>query len=283
MRFLPFPFAALRQNEMARSPSQAVPGQKGTNTMSSSTGEGDDKVVLFRPTEITPEERARRLKNEVERLTRLPTVEWRFYASQEDHAQQYGVTPAGLRELVESVIKENEKKALKDEAEDRRREERAEKQQATVQREQKREQERAEKEARKEDERKQRERTKEFAKLLKLPTTEQESRLAALAKRLDEDPDILRDQFTEFAGVEEDSGIIGDIEPWPEPIDTQTLLTDVMSQLRGVTSSCMTMPLQSRLSCGFALHGCTTRLWCIRHFWSSIPPTATPARRRHVV
>jgi hypothetical protein len=51
---------------MARSPLQAVPGQKGSKHMSSSTGEGDDKVVQSPTTE--EERRAiRRARQEVER------------------------------------------------------------------------------------------------------------------------------------------------------------------------------------------------------------------------
>ena len=42
---------------------------------------GDDpkKIVEFPKAEIVPEERARRLKMEVERLASLPVVEWMYY------------------------------------------------------------------------------------------------------------------------------------------------------------------------------------------------------------
>ena len=42
---------------------------------------GDDpkQIVEFPKAEIVPEERARRLKIEVDRLASLPVVEWRYY------------------------------------------------------------------------------------------------------------------------------------------------------------------------------------------------------------
>jgi putative DNA primase/helicase len=206
--------------------------------MSSSEEADSSKVVPFRPPAeeavLSDEERARRLEAEVHRLARLSTVEWRFYASREDHAQRYGVKPAELIKLVETVIKENEKKALKVKAEDQQREQRAEKQRASEQREgdrkrreQEREQERADKEAAKKD----REKEKAFAALIKLPKAEHEKRLIELAKRLDEDIELLKAEFEDFVGSEETSDP-GDIEPWPEPVNTQALLSEVMAQFR---------------------------------------------------
>ena len=50
---------------------------------------GDDpkKIVEFPKAELPPEERARRLKMEVERLARLPVVERLFYIECEDVAE----------------------------------------------------------------------------------------------------------------------------------------------------------------------------------------------------
>jgi hypothetical protein len=62
--------------------------------MSSTTG-GDEKVVAFRPTEITPEERARRLQVEVERLARQSTVEWMFWL--DGVAEQHGIDKGGRK------------------------------------------------------------------------------------------------------------------------------------------------------------------------------------------
>jgi hypothetical protein len=202
----------------------------------------DDKIVPFRPPEISAEDRARRLQVEVERLARLPTVEWMFYASREDHVQPFGVTTNEMKQLVEAIIKENQKKQREAKAEEQRREQRAEKQRTGEQRKQERQQreqreqhradEKAKKAAKQEAERKQRERTKEFAKLLLVPAAEHEQRLAALAKRLGEEVEFLRSEFAQFLEVEEASRVSGTVEPWPEPVLTGDLMAEVMAQLR---------------------------------------------------
>ena len=92
--------------------------------MTSSTSSDGDKVVAFSASEVTPEERTRRLKVEVERLARLQTVEWMFYASREDHVEQFGITTDQMRELVEAVLKENQKKEREAKAEEQRRDQR---------------------------------------------------------------------------------------------------------------------------------------------------------------
>jgi flagellar biosynthesis GTPase FlhF len=155
-----------------------------------------------------------------------------LYASREDLCQPYGVTPAELRELVETVIKENEKKTAQEKTQERRREQRAEKDQITAQREKakaeaaaQKAKERADKEAAKEAERKQREREKAFEELAKLPRAEREPQLLELAKRRGEDVAALRDEFAEYAAIEEE-------KPWPEPVDTLALLTEIMTQLQ---------------------------------------------------
>ena len=103
---------------------------------------GADRIVEFRPPSIESEsaaDRASRLKTEVERLSRLPTVEWMFYL--DDTATKYGIESAKLKAIVEAVIKETEKKAREDRGELRRREDRAEKQRTTAKRESERKQE----------------------------------------------------------------------------------------------------------------------------------------------
>jgi hypothetical protein len=113
-----------------------------------------DNVVDF---PISAEERARRLQVEVERLARLPLVEWMLYL--DDVAKKYGIDPAKLKAMVEGVIKMNEKKAREDKAEDRQREQRAEKQRTAARRDEERrhrEQQRAQEKADKEAEKRQR-------------------------------------------------------------------------------------------------------------------------------
>jgi putative DNA primase/helicase len=218
-------------------------------TTSSSTPSGDgDKVVAF-STELTaeqcaarrlkveveqisPEERARRLRVEVERLARLPVAEWLFWL--DGVAEERGVDKATLKQMIEATVRENEKKAREAKADDRRREQRIEKQKDNAQREEerkRREQEREQERADKEAEKKEREKEKAFAALVKLPKAEHEKRLVELAKRIDEDLEYLKAEFKVFADSEEKSGT-GDIELWPDPIDTKMLLTEVIAQLR---------------------------------------------------
>ena len=85
----------------------------------------NDAVVPFPTPE---EERARRLKVEVERLAQMSPVEWIYYVTLVGYAEKYGVDGATLKKMVEVVIKENEKKAREDRGELRRREDRTEKQ-----------------------------------------------------------------------------------------------------------------------------------------------------------
>jgi len=186
-----------------------------------------DNVVGFPSAE---EERARRLKVEVERLASLPPVEWMLYL--DDTAKKYGIEPAKLKAMIEATIKAAEKKAREDKAEDRQRDRdqqrTSERQQRASERQQQREQQRADREARE----RQRARDRELAALSKLPRAEHEPRLAALAERLGEDLQFLRDEFAQFVSEEEPSSEDGYVEPWPEPVNTKVLLTEVMKQLR---------------------------------------------------
>jgi hypothetical protein len=197
--------------------------------MGSSTSGDGNKVVEFPQQEIAPEERARRLRVEVDRLARLPLVEWLFYL--EGIAEKHSVPRADLKAMVEATVRANEKKAREDKAEDQQRERRVGKEQIKARREEeraRREQERADKEAA----RKQKEKDRAFEALVKLPSVEHEARLAELAKRLDEDPEILRDEFAVFVGTEDSIRDTGHVEPWDEPADTQALLMELVAQIR---------------------------------------------------
>src|SRR6516165_3352572 len=176
----------------------------------------NESVVPF-PT--PDEERARRLKAEVERLAKQSTVEWMYYVALPGYAEKYGVDGATLRQLIEVVVKENEKKAREDRGELRRREDRAEKKRTADKREDerradrkerddrrtRREQERDRKEAereRKEAERLEREqevkrvkREAAFAEIAELPKLTHEARLKEAAKRLGEDFEFLVEEF----------------------------------------------------------------------------------------
>ena len=89
---------------------------------------GDDsKIADFPKAEVAPDERARRLKVEVDRLACLPVTEWLFYIESDGVAEKHNVSRTVMKEMIEATIKAREKKAREDKAEDRQREQRAEK------------------------------------------------------------------------------------------------------------------------------------------------------------
>jgi hypothetical protein len=161
------------------------------------------KVVGFPNTE---EERARRLKQEVERLAALPTVEWLFYLETGELAEKHGIEPAKLKQMVETTIHPNEKKAHEAKADDRREKQEVERKQERENRLSRQEQERARKEAeraRKEAERiereqqaRQKKRDAAFAEIAELPKLTHAARLKEAAARLGEDFEILRVEAT---------------------------------------------------------------------------------------
>ena len=75
------------------------------------------KIVEFPKAEVPPEERARRLKSEVDRLASLPVVEWLFYIESDGVAEKHGLPRPVLKKMVEAAIKEREKKAKREKAE----------------------------------------------------------------------------------------------------------------------------------------------------------------------
>src|SRR5262249_28769675 len=165
----------------------------------------------------------------------MSQAEWLYYITRPDYAEKYGVDEATFKRMIEARVKEIEKKAREDRGELRRREDRAEKQQAAAERESERKQERQEREeerrrereereARKEAERKAKETQKAFAAIVKLPSAEHEGRLAALARQLGEDIEVLREEFAELRVEEEERIKRGQVEPWDEPVSTRELL-----------------------------------------------------------
>jgi putative DNA primase/helicase len=194
---------------------------------------GDDpkKIVEFPKAEIVPEERARRLKIEVDRLANLPVVEWMYYLADGGVAEKQGVSRVAMKAMVEATIRANEKKAREDKAEDRQRIQRVEKEQIKARQEEERarhEQERANKEAA----RKQKEKDRAFTAIIKLPKGEREAKLRELAKKLDEDVELLRDELILRVGDAEEKIESGEVEPWHEPVDTRMLLNELETQFR---------------------------------------------------
>jgi hypothetical protein len=186
-------------------------------------------VVSFQPSPTPEEESARRLKIEVERLSRLSHSEWTYYLSLPGYAEKYGIDAETFTKLVKAETSKAEKKQREEKAADQRREQRAEKQRVAADRKEerrRREQQRAQKEA-------DREREKALAGIAKLPCTVHEQQLAALAKGSGEDLDFLREEFSKLIAAE-DSGTITSVDsgPWPEPVDLNTLLMETTAQIQ---------------------------------------------------
>ena len=176
----------------------------------------DEKVLDFPRVEVTSEENARRVMVEATRLARLAPGEWRLWIDRS--AERLGIPRATLEDLIAAIIKDSEKKARDAETEARRHELAVRREQQRKQREQKREQERIDKRA----EHKRKEKEKAFESLFSLPSEQQESRLAELAKRLDEDVAAIRDDFTAFVGMESRAASTDswNVELWPDPVET---------------------------------------------------------------
>jgi len=158
----------------------------------------DTNVVTFRAKpeeEVPPEERARRLRVEVERLAGLPLVEWMLYL--EDTAKKHNISQIKLKAMVNATIKRVEKERAASDSEIR--QDRAEREEA-------------------------------LEALRCLPRGEHEDGLTTLARRLGEDIAGLRDEFTLHAGLKAEAGPAS--EAWPEPVDTRELLDDIIKQVR---------------------------------------------------
>ena len=193
---------------------------------------GTAQVVVEFP---NAEERARRLRIEVERLSRLPVVEWLFYLP--DIAKKYGIEDAALKRMIEAVIKAAEKTARETRGELQRAERRqinkereAKKDAQRKDKEEERRQEREAREAHKEAERKDREKQKAFEAIVKLPSSEHEGKLRTLARQLGEDIEVLTQEFAELRVEEEERIKRGQVEPWDESVSTRELLDATAAQ-----------------------------------------------------
>ena len=174
-----------------------------------------EKVLDFPRVEVTSEENARRVMVEATRLASLAPGEWRLWIDRS--AERLGIPRAILQDLIVAIIKDSEKKAREAETEARRQELAVRREQERKQREQKREQERIDKRA----EHKRKEKEKAFESLISLPNEQQETRLGELAKRLDEDIAIIRDDFTAFVGMQSWAASTNswNVELWPDPVE----------------------------------------------------------------
>jgi uncharacterized protein DUF3631 len=188
------------------------------------TGDDSKKVIDFPKTETPLAELARRLQVEAERLAGLLSFEWPLYVP--DIAKKYGVPQNVLKKMVETIIKEREQKAKQEKDQQKKAEQRAEKQRSTAKREEKQKQKEADKKA----QRGQQQKDKAFAAIIKLPSVEHEGQLRILARQLGEDVEVLREEFAELRGEEEERIKGSEVEPWDEPVDTLALLSELETQ-----------------------------------------------------
>src|SRR6516164_4480803 len=187
----------------------------------------------------TEEERARCLRQEVERLASLPIVECRYYLETGELAKKHGIEAAKLTQMVEATIHANEKKAREDKADDRREKLKAERRQERENRLSRQEQERARKEAvrarkaaeriEREQEARRKKRDAAFAEIAELPKLTHAARLKEAAARLGEDFEILQEEFEVYFAART---LPEDLEPWPEPVSTAELLGAIEAKLR---------------------------------------------------
>lgn len=192
----------------------------------------DDKIVEFPKSEVSDEEKARRISIELDRLTRLAPNEWRIWYKRS--AQTLGIAHETLRELIEAKLKDVKAAERAAEAEKRRQEARVERQRHSAEREERRKRESEQRRVDKDAERKSIEKSKAFADIAKLPTDRHEAKLSELAKRLGEDVAALRDEFSEFADTVDETAVpstVWHVEPWPDPIATAALLRDLINKI----------------------------------------------------
>ena len=136
---------------------------------------------------------------------------WRLWIDRS--AERRRIPRAILQDLIVAIIKDSEKKARDAETAARRQELAVRRERERKQREQKRIDKRAEY--------KRKEKEKAFESLISLPREQQETRLGELAKRLDEDVAIIRDDFTAFVGMQSWAASTDswNVELWPDPVE----------------------------------------------------------------
>jgi putative DNA primase/helicase len=204
----------------------------------------DIQVVEFpnaRPT-ISDEEVLRRVKAEAERLANQTEIERAFFM--ERCADTLAIPLKTLKAAVNAVLKERSKRVAAERlqqdrehkrqheqrtTEDRKEEQHAkEKERKQQQAEKKKEHERLQAEL--EAKRKEKEKQKAFGILAPQPVAQHAKELQRLAERLGEDVAALRKQFEAFIGVGGGDASGETTEPWPEPVQTATLLSEISNK-----------------------------------------------------
>jgi hypothetical protein len=182
---------------------------------------------------VPPEESKRRALAAAQDLARAsrPAGEWKLYYV--ETANKHGIPPTEFKATIEEIIRQREKAEREAKAEGQQRQQRRQrrdKEQKRQKREEKKEESREQTRIKKEAERKAKEKQKAFAAIVKLPSSEHESRLAALARQLGEDVVVLREEFAELRIEEEERIKRGQVEPWDEPVNTRELLDVAAAQ-----------------------------------------------------
>jgi putative DNA primase/helicase len=187
---------------------------------------------------VLDEEKARRVMNEAERLSRQSALERNFWMK--GSAERLGIPLQELKTLVEARVKEREKEEAAAKAEERRQEQRAEKQR---EREEKRNAaaERAEDRKRKSEQEaidkaakeKEKAKAKALADIAKLPVAQHETKLVQLATKLDLDLTELRAEFAELIAEDKESSepALWDVEPAALPVSAAELLSALVSKI----------------------------------------------------
>jgi hypothetical protein len=200
----------------------------------------DGKVVSLQSSlPDTPEERARWLSAEVERLAKMPMVEWQFYLMDENYAVRFGVDSATLRQMVEAAIEAAEKKAREDKSDARYEQRRAEQKQERETKRTRQDEIRSRKEAERvarettriarEQEARRLKREAVFVEIADLPKMTHEARLKEASARLGEDFETLVQEFGVFLASRT---IPKALLPWDEEVDIVELLATIEAKFR---------------------------------------------------
>jgi putative DNA primase/helicase len=185
------------------------------------------KVFQFpQKEEVSDEEHNRRIVLEADRLASLSPGEWLVWYR--GKAEQLGIAPDKLAELVKEKIAAREKAAAEKLAQDKLGEQKAErlrKVEAQAFRAKVREEDAAAK--------KTKAKSKAFADIIKLPADEHDAAIEVLAKSIAEDVEALKAEFGEYCAAEIASSITpsDSEEPWPDPVATAQLLEELILRI----------------------------------------------------
>jgi hypothetical protein len=200
------------------------------------------KVVSLQslpPDTPNQEERARRLSVEVERLAKMPVVEWHYRLEVEDYGAKFGIDSTVFRQMVEAAVEAAEKKAREDKADTRYEQRRAEQKQERETKRSRQDEIQARKEAERaardqeriarEQEVRRLKREAVFAEIADLPALTHETRLKEASSRLGENFETLVEEFGVFLASRTIPKVL---LPWDEEVDIVELLAAIEAKFR---------------------------------------------------